>query len=65
MNYIFVDEVQGDYEYIFTPSWDKIQWIIKKKGFFKEQNAGFSAQIHSVTLTKTWFFKKGMFFMVW
>ena len=42
-------------------------WIIvvtvnysKKPGFFKEQNAGLSAQIHSVTLTKTCFFKKGM-----
>ena len=25
----------------------------KKTGLFKEQNAGFSAQIHSVTLTNT------------
>ena len=32
----------------------------KKTGFFKEQNAGFSAQIHRVSLTKTWFSKKGM-----
>ena len=34
--------------------------IPKKTGLFKEQNAEFSAQIHSVTLTKTWFYKKGM-----
>ena len=27
--------------------------IIKKTGFFKEQKAGFSAQIHSLTLTKS------------
>ena len=26
---------------------------VKKPDFFKEQNAGFSAQIHSVTMTKT------------
>ena len=32
--------------------------IPKKPGFFKEQNAGFSAQIHRVTLTKTWIKKK-------
>ena len=30
----------------------------KKPGLFKEQNTGFSAQIHSVTLTKTWFKKR-------
>ena len=35
----------------------------KKTGFFKEQNAGFSAQIHSVTLTKTWLFKKEMLYV--
>ena len=34
--------------------------IPKKTGFFKEQIAGFSAQIHRVSLTKTWFLKKGM-----
>ena len=27
----------------------------KKPGSFKEQNVVFSAQIHGVTLTKTWF----------
>ena len=32
----------------------------KKPGFFKEQNVGFSAQIYRVTMTKTWFKKKGM-----
>ena len=30
----------------------------KKSGFFKEQNAGFSAQIYRVTLTKTLLNKK-------
>ena len=30
----------------------------KKPGSFKEQNEGFSAQIHSVALTKTLFLKK-------
>ena len=34
--------------------------LLKKKGLFKEQNADFSAQIHSVTLTKTCLFKIGM-----
>jgi len=34
----------------------------KKPGLFKEQNAGFSAQIHSVTLTKTCL-KKDMLFI--
>ena len=29
-------------------------------GLFKKQNAGFSAQIHSVT-TKTWFFKEACY----
>ena len=29
-----------------------------KTGFFLEENAGFSAQIHRVTLTKTWFKKR-------
>ena len=28
--------------------------LFQKPGLFKEQNAGFSAQIHSVTVTKTW-----------
>ena len=32
----------------------------QKTGFFKEQNAGFSTQIHRVSLTKTWFKKIGM-----
>ena len=36
----------------------KLQRIIKKTGFFKEQNAGFSAQIRRVSLTKTWFKKR-------
>ena len=36
----------------------------EKLGLFKEQNAGFSAQIQSVTMTKTWFFKKGMLFRI-
>ena len=31
--------------------------LFQKTGLSKEQNAGFSAQIHSVTLTKTFFFK--------
>ena len=31
--------------------------LFQKPGLFKEQNADFSAQIHSVTLTKTWFKK--------
>ena len=30
----------------------------KKTGFFKEQNVGFSAHIHRVSLTKTWFKRK-------
>ena len=30
-----------------------VNYSKKKTGFFKEQYAGFSAQIHSVTLTKT------------
>ena len=30
----------------------------KNPVFSKEQNAGFSTQIHRVTLTKSWFFKK-------
>ena len=34
--------------------------ITKKTGFFKEQNAGFIAKIHRVSLTKTWFLKKGI-----
>ena len=33
---------------------------LQKPGFFKEQNAGFSAQIPRVSLTKTWFSKTGM-----
>ena len=40
---------------------NSLWWIIpKKNGLFKEQNAGFKAQIHSVTLTQTWFLKKGI-----
>ena len=35
----------------------------KIPGFFNEQNAGFSAQIHSVTLTKTWFKKRHVIFL--
>ena len=35
----------------------------KKTCLFKEQNAGFSAQIHSVTLTKTCFFFKKAFYI--
>ena len=34
--------------------------LLKKTGFFKEQNKGFSAQIYRVTLPKTFFFFKGM-----
>ena len=34
--------------------------LLKKTGFFKKQKVGFSAQIYRVTLTKTWFFSKGM-----
>ena len=33
----------------------------KKTGFFKEQNAGFSAKIYRVTLIKTWFLKKTLY----
>ena len=32
--------------------------LSQKPGLFKEKNAVFSAQIHKVTLTKTWFKKK-------
>ena len=33
----------------------------KKPGFFKEQNAGCSAQIYRVPLIKTWFTKKAYY----
>ena len=36
--------------------------LSQKTGFFKEQNEGFSAQIHRVTLTKTWFKKKACYY---
>ena len=36
----------------------------KKSGFFKEQNAGFSAQIYRVTLTKPGFVKKACYFTI-
>ena len=36
----------------------------KKSGFFKEQNAGFSAQIYRVTLTKPGFVKKSCYFTI-
>ena len=31
--------------------------LSRKTSFLQEQNAGFSAQIHRVTMTKTFFFK--------
>ena len=37
--------------------------LSQKTGFFKEQNAGFSAQIHRVTLTKTWLRKKACYYL--
>ena len=34
--------------------------LFQKKGFFKDQNAGFTARIYRVTLTKTCFLNKDM-----